>query len=544
MKPYFLKPIFMKKSLFSIALVWVTLFCFGQHFTTQLSHLIEIGLLHPRQAEALRTFSQVESVELAPAVILEYLADEERKKLFGEDFGFHYLMLERGNHFSQADKEALSQQMQTRLDQLQEVALISPQTYAQLAQQVKKLAVFHPVQLYTQATLLSRYEQYMKPEQVSPFLDSLCQYEVLSIENKDRLLQDLSAGKLSRHEEFLSYCEHARVFDMGSYGDDPESYLPALHEAVAQLVPGLSFSDFTFQIKANPPQESLPQTQTLEVRLSIQGKLYSQKSFYLSDRGAWEDFGKIAAADFYQLFNRALADQDSPYRIHHVSMHPSIYATHKHETRFGLIALKADQLPMFRRAFISEDFPYIDPSYEDFSPSLTPDHVASAIGKFDSLGLFSHVDSQVFQQTRTQILSSKPDSYSAILSQFPDVVYTCDWMHHSAENPYLVFLQELEAISGGRFSPTLIHDNYETSHSNQVSIGFHLGTQAYQCTLDANTNWFDFRLMNLIEEAVAAQALSGKFYFLQESAGDLAIIFLSPTQYKHLQASQLLALEE
>lgn len=540
MKPYFLKPIFMKKSLFSIALVWVTLFCFGQHFTTELSQLIKIGLLHPKQAEALRTFSQTESVELAPAVILEYLADEERKKLFGEGFGLHYLMLERGDYFSQADKEALSQQMQIRLGQLQEAALVSPETYAHIEQQISKLEVFHPVQLYTQATLLSRYEQYMKPTRVSPFLDSLCQYGVLTIKNKDRLLRDLATDQLNRHEAFLSYCEHARVFDMANYGDAPESYLLSLHQAVAQLVPGLSFRDFGFQIKGDSSSES----QTLEVSLSIKGQRYTQKSFYLSDRETWKDFEKIAAADFYQLFNRALADQGSPYRIHHVSMHPPIYTSHSHENRFGLIALQADQLPMFRRAFISEDFPYIDPSYEDFTPALNPNRIASAIGKFDSLGLFSHLDSELFQLSHKQILSSNPDSYSAILSQFPDVVYVCDWTQYTNENPYQVFLHELETISQGEFSPTLIHDNFETHPDNRVRIGFHLGRQSYECTLDVSTNWFDFRFMNLIEEAVAAQSLSGKFYFLQESAGDLAIIFLSPAEYEHLQHNQLLALEE
>lgn len=534
----------MKKSLFSIALVWVTLFCFGQHFTAELSQLIEIGLLHPRQAEALRTFSKMESVELAPAVILEYLADEERKKLFGEGFGLHYLMLERGDYFSQADKESLSQQMQIRLGQLQEAALVSPQTYAHLEQQISKLEVFHPVQLYTQATLLSRYEQYMEPARVSPFLDSLYQYGVLTIKNKDRLLRDLSTGQLNRHETFLSYCEHARVFDMANYGDAPESYLLPLHQAVAQLVPGLSFRDFAFQIKRDSSSASLSDSQTLEVSLSIKGQRYTQKSFYLSDRGAWKDFGKIAAADFYQLFNRALADQGSPYRIHHVSMHPSIYDSHTHETRFGLIALQADQLPMFRRAFISEAFPYIDPSYEDFSPALSPDRVISAIGQFESLGLFDHLDSTVFQQTRMQVLSSKPDSYSEVLSQFPNVVYVCNWTQTESENPYPVFLQELEMISKGDFSPRLIHDNFQTAHDARIQVGFHLGTQAYECTLDSRTNWFDFRFMNLVEEAVAAQHLSGKFYFLPESAGDLAIIFLNHEQYTHLQDSQLLALEE
>ncbi len=534
----------MKKSLFFIALVWVTLFCFGQHFTTELSQLIEIGLLHPRQAEALRTFSQAESVELAPAVILEYLADEERKKLFGEGFGLHYLMLERGGYFSQADKEILSQQMQIRLGQLQEAALVSPQTHAHIEQQISKLEVFHPVQLYTQATLLSRYEQYMKPTRVSPFLDSLCQYGVLTIKNKDRLLRDLSTGQLSRHEDFLSYCEHARVFDMANYGADPESYLLSLHQAVAQLVPGLSFSDFAFHIKGDSLSESMSATQTLEVSLSIKGQRYTQKSFYLSNRGTWKDFGKIAAANFYQLFNRALADQGSAYRIHHVPIHPSIYASHKHETRFGLIALQTDQLPMFRRAFIAETFPYIDPSYEDFSPSMTRDHIANTIEQYDSLGLFSHLGSEVFQQTRTRVLSSEPDSYSEILSQFPDVVYVCNWTQAESKNPYPAFLQELETISQGEFSPTLIHDNSQTAHGNRIQVGFHLGTRAYECALDASTNWFDFRFMNLIEEAVAAQHLSGRFYFLPESAGDLAIIFLSPAQYEHIKYNQLLALEE
>lgn len=434
-------------------------------------------------------------------------------------------------HITAQERVEIHARLQAYLNNLNACGLITQSQYENYVHKIDDAAFIHELQLLSVLIPEVAYAEWLKSDNLPLFADSLFFYKVVTDNRYNDLKRDIQAGKIISHYQLIDYCDHAVFFDLAAYSDDPAIYLEAVHRAVASLLPELSFTDFEYAIEKDT-LESSPGYDSYDVIAKIQcnGKSYQHKSFISIDHiKEYAYLGKIDHSEFYQLFNKVLADLQSPYRLHRIEQYES-----NNYRYFGIIALKQEQTEMFRR-----HYSYLRIGYENYRNALTSAQIEEAISGYQKIGLFNHLTQEQIISGAERVAQQSPKDLNDVLSCFPTVIYLFDTELGNLEDLYRELLEAFRDISHGVFNPQSISDNFDLDNE-KATVKFSLGGKQHSRTLRIDGDWVDPDFFGFVSETVDASRLEGKFYNLPGDGQIASVIFLTDEQYRMLRENKLL----
>ncbi len=316
-------------------------------------------------------------------------------------------------------QDSTNKSLRLLLDKINRSDLLTNRVYTYTLKDIDSGSYVAELQLISSLTEMSSRLEWLAPKRLMPVAEQLHKKGIASDSDFTRLKNDINDGKIESAFQLNEYCSYDRIFDLAKYPDDPHVWLEQIHRDMASIMPGLSFTDFSYT-EIPDTSFSIPGTR-FKVNLTCNGHTYKYISFPFNNYRNKQ--GKITPEDlnpedFYRIFNKVLTDQQSPYRLH------SIMFTHSTNSddlrRFALIALKDTQAEIFSTG---PCLYYMIVSMDGYNNTLTSARIDSAITEWKEMGIFSHLSAQ-------QISKATDDAKA-------DYLFTTDRLLHSFPGGYL-----------------------------------------------------------------------------------------------------------
>lgn len=425
-------------------------------------------------------------------------------------------------------------------NKLLKAKLISKVTFDELSAHIKDLSLRSEYEVTEVALRSTEQEYFLAPAKLKAFAKTLLERQLINQQKFDEMMERSAKGSFRNYREPLSYVDRIVWIDLKDYSGGPEEYLEKFYRKVAGAFPSLSFDKLGYTIQKNERESSTELVfYDITVTLQKEGKKFSYTSHWdaKSPKLPKELYVNIPE-QFQQVFNKMLADQGSPYRLHIVNAHMLRNTEH-----FGVLALKRDQFGGLQWSYGGQIGQYLTVSYENFNNKLTQSRIKQAITVFDSLGLFSHLQRKDIDSAIAAIESAEINYYSDILLHFKNLVFEIDLEYGVEEKQYEELIKMLAGISKGAFNPVNIIDNYNPDSKKPFDVGFMLNGKQYQAKLKQEDDWIDPGFFMFIDNALADQHKKGKFYTLYPSDG-IRLIHLTHEQAEQLKAKKMIELSE
>jgi hypothetical protein len=469
------------------------------------------------------------------AAYLYSLFQIEFKKLTGQFYS------EIGTHLSFGDEKPkpaeqtkINKELIQYLTKLEACDLIDENQFTYFQSKINGNEFLHSLQLLPAIIEQVALKEHMNPDKLKVFADKLKSKEIVSLKYNN-LIAEIQQEKLQNPIDFLNYCNKAVIINEQDYTNEPEKYLELIHQKTASIIPELTFTDFQFQIVLDSSiSDSGSKFYDFVVSLKSNGKKYKQKSSYhLYSPSKNQYYGnKIDQQEYYKIFNKILADLQSPYRLHEVKAYQGNAVEWK---TFGIIALTKEQADLLHGGGV-----YFTPSYESFKNKLTSKKIEQAIVEYKKIGLLSHLTSEQLEKARERVSEQENTNLNDVLMAFPDVIYMFDTELGNLEDPYAELIREYKKISHNDFNATEISDNFDIEKKKKVELKFKIGNKSYSKTLKIENDWIDTEFFNLIKSVVSEQNLKGQFYELYTGGQEASIVYLTKEQYDYLRTNKLL----
>jgi len=317
-------------------------FANGQTMDTTLQRLIDNKLVEKKQSEDIEKYLKKNETK-SNSSYLHFLFQIEFKKITGHYYSEIGTYLNFGDDRpNETEQKKANQELSDYLLKLKKSNLISEEQFGQFQGKINSNQYFHILQLLPSIIEQVALKEHMKPEKLKVFANNLKSKEIVSSEYA-KLISDIEQERLQNPIDLLNYCNKAVIISEQDYPNEPEQYLELIHKKTARIIPELVFSDFEFQIVLDSTlSDSDVKHYDFVVSLKSNGKKYKQKSYYhLYSPSKDQYFGnKIDQQEYYKIFNKILADLQSPFRLHEVKAYQGNAVEWK---VFGIIALTKEQ---------------------------------------------------------------------------------------------------------------------------------------------------------------------------------------------------------
>jgi hypothetical protein len=471
-------------------------------------------------------------------IALYYL---EFKKLTGHypNFGSYVDFGDEAQNDKQQQK--INAELLDYLSKLQEANLITDIHFSKYEAQINQNEYIHIFALLNTIYYQIQREDYFNPSMMKSFADSLRNKGISTNQNYSNLIKIIEARKISNSLDFLNFGDQSLVIELEHYSDEPTEYLEVIHKQTADLLPILHFDSFKYEIVLNQEiSESDHKFYRLITSIYYQGKVYQHSSSISPDyKNKYEKtmkyFGKIGPS-YYKIFNKILADQQSPYRLHYVNKTENNVADYN---AFGIIALTKEQAKYLHHGGV-----FFAPSYENFKNNITTEKINEAIKFYKKIGLLSHLSDYETQKSIKKIDQQEHKNLNQILECFPNVIHWFDMELGNLENPYVELVERYSEISHTDFNPTDIKGDFDIELKKQATINFKINDKRYAKKLRIQNDWMDGAFFDFIESVIKEHNLKGSFYSLYEGGQGAMIIYLTPKQYEQLRKNKFAIFED
>jgi len=405
---------------------------------------------------------------------------------------------------------------------LLQAKLISAKTYEELTKKIDPLELRWEYDVAAYAVLAANREHYFQPEFFSKFVDSLFLKNIISKNDYETILARSASGEIRNRMDYLQYLRNSVVIR------DTISSLERIYLQTATALPDLAFDKFSYTVELDSAwsNDSFRIYNSI-VSIEKNGQVFRHKSYFNSISL------DIDEQEYYEIFNKMLADRQSPYRLH-------LFRIDEHS--FGIVALTKAQWQNLQWRYEDQMESYIDLSYEKFVNKLTQANIKNAIKVYDSLGLLSHLTPQENDSCIKAMAEQTLVYYSDVLSGFKKLVFEIDLEYGIMDGQYKKLTKEIAAISKGHFNPVNLVDEYNFDRNKKFLYGFTLNGKKYTARLEQEDDWLDPAFYDLIDKAVKEQDTAGAFYYLYPNDG-MRIIYLTHAQHAALKRLKLAELE-
>ncbi|MDR6762197.1 hypothetical protein J2Y38_002408 [Flavobacterium sp. 2755] len=418
------------------------------------------------------------------------------------------------------------------LFKLKKCDLINEKQFSYFQQQINNNSYSYKIQFLKDITNKTLNADHL--ERLKKFANFLKEYKIADTKYES-LIAAIGEEKIKEHTDLLLYCEKSITIDTKDDTNEPKEYLEAIYKKTASLAPELNITDFELKIvfdAKNLDNDEDYKFYDFIVSLKSGGKIYRQKSSYRLEIVSKDHFSarKIGFRDYYQIFNKILNDQHSPYRLHEIKFN----VDETYPEVLGIMMLTQEQ----EKALTIRET-YIIPSQEDYKKKFTTSQIDKVIEEYSNIGLFSNLSAAQINLGKENVAEQENNNYIEILSAFPNIIYSIPNSLPNFKDSYAELTKEYSKISHNQFNPTNISNIFDKK-TKKSTLKFKVGNKSYTKVLRISDYFIDSYFFEFIELVAAENKLNGKFYDLHTGGEGSKVIFLTKKQYDYIRANKLL----
>jgi hypothetical protein len=344
-----------------------------------------------------------------------------------------------------------------------------------------------------------------------PKLDSISK----KYEQAENGLQDMLAanGDLLK----INVTRNGRTFD--------EMY-KCIADTFGMKYPELKCDELTTEIIPEKPGKH--DTDWVIVKMRFGNKWYERRLYYMRK---WETDDFI-----YRIYNRKLADEGKPERLHLVEYHCAACAKAQDDfmgttdvTRYGYLMLTK----------IQEDsllnIPLLDMEQENEFAIYTTPQMEDELKKFEASGLPSAIAAPWYENTKRTIMREAVYSKMDVYDFFDTLITRINIDTTNPFNPYEEILGSLAKISRGKFDPQQISDETENPSTQKVSFMYH--GNGYSFDAQRHGAYLFPGILDDVNKALEDQHAGGAFYTIYSDASQCLVIYLEDSRVEKVKAS-------
>ncbi|WP_428329801.1 hypothetical protein [Mucilaginibacter sp.] len=494
----------------------------GQSQSAAIDSLVKYRIITPNEKPVLeKEIKDKEHTSYKVKILggLEYLM---LKKTFHLDPHRTGVMLSYGpGHLNKKSQDSINISLCILLEKIKKAGLLTDRVYTYTQKGIDTGRYVAELQLIiSMAEMSSRLER-LAPNKLLPVAEQLHKNEIINDSSFLQLENDTKNNKIESSFQLNDYCQLDRVFDLAKYPDDPDIWLEQIHRDIASMLPGLTFTNFSYTTIPDT-SFSIPGIR-FKVSLVCSGRTYTHTSLTFNNYRSTRK--KISAKDiyvedFYRIFNKILIDQHSTYQLHS-TMFSAESATENYLRHFALIALKERQAEAFMN---QPTFHYMTVSLDRYNKTLTSAKIDSTIAEWRNIGLFAHLSNTEISKAIDDTEASDRFSTGQLLVNFPRVIYSLDSALIS-NYTYANLLNHLAKISRGVFNPTKIT---QKKANGNVKLQYFSNGKFHSFMFKTANVWLDVNFPVFMKRLGKENNLPGNFYMLLHE--DM-VIYLTKKQY-------------
>lgn len=407
------------------------------------------------------------------------------------------------------DQKKVNQELLDYLSKLKSGNYLTQKNYDKQVDYINKNLFTYKLELIVLVLQQQIHETEMQPDKLNNYADKLHQNKILNDQNYEKFKNDAQNQRITEFYQFITYLEKIQFFDLSNdLNTPPSEYLEKIYNQVSHILPELAFTNFHYKIEL----DSLSSDNEFKIYdaligINVNGKEYKHKSFIDTIKREKGDIyaGMVDYNSFHEIFNKVLAEQQSPYRLHIIKPNNENgdYVSHQY---FGVIALKKEQTKMF------DTFEgYLTITSEEYKNAPTFAQIDEGIKAYKKIGLLSHLTDQQIKVAVEKGFQNEYKTWNDILGWFPSVIYSFDVELTNIDNPYEEFLKEFNLISHNAFNPTNIKDEFDVSKKESL-LSFKFNGKMYTRKIKIQDDWMDETFITFINDILKENNINARFF--------------------------------
>jgi len=435
-------------------------------------------------------------------------------------------------HLSNNNQDSINTSLRLLLNKINRTGLLTGKVYTNTLRAIDSGRYVVELQMIRHLAEMSARLEWLAPDKLLPVAQLLHQNGIVSDSSFLQLEADIKNNKIESSYQLTNYCKLARTFDLTKYFADTSLRLEQFHRDIAAILPDLNFTDFSYTTTQDSDLTHLP-THKFNISLTCNGRVYKHSGivlFYKNKQGQVH-YIQVIAESFYPIFNKILADENSPYRLHNITF--SHAGNADNTLRYtALIALREEQTDIFWK---NPCLSYMLLSMENYDSTLTSVRVDTTIAGWRKAGLFDHLSDTEIEKGTTDAESDELYSINNLLFNFPNVIYSITPpMLMRPTYPYNSLLTHLAIITHGAFNPTQIT---QRKIKDSVNLKYLFKGKIHSYTFSIAYGFLDTKFPEFLKTLRVENNLPGSFY---ELPYEEAVIYLTKEQYEYLTNNNLL----
>ncbi|MFC0512567.1 hypothetical protein ACFFGT_00080 [Mucilaginibacter angelicae] len=441
-----------------------------------------------------------------------------------------------GNYPKKTQRDSANRSLNLLLTKINKAGLLTNRVYNYTRESIDSSRFMVELQLIGALAEMSARLELLAPQRLLPIAEQLHKNGIVNDSSFLRLENDIRERKIESISQLSEYWQLSKTINIDKYPNDLHLLLEQIHRDIASILPGLNFTDFSY---TETPDTSLsigkiPATR-FKISFNCNGRVYKHTfvSLFYKNREGKIHFSNIELGVFHRIFNKVLADQQSPLRLNSV-IFSRPYVADNDSQYTTTIALRGEQAEVF---MTDPTLSYMIVGMENYDNTLTSAKIDSTIATWKKIGLFAHLTKAQIDTATDNAIADDWFSMNRLLTNFPGIIYRSDSAWMDPRHPYANLLKHLGRITHGVFTPTNISQkkvkgNTELKYSYRGKVHSHIFNMA--------NGWLDTKFPKLLKSLSMENNLPGKFYQLDFDD----VIYLTQQQYDYIVKNNLLEIAE
>lgn len=425
-----------------------------------------------------------------------------------------------------AVRDSINKSLRQLLKNINKAGLLTNRVYTYTLTEIDSGRYINQLQMVPHLVEMSSRLEWMAPSKLLPVAEALHSNGIISDSSFMRLSGDIRNGRIESSFQLNDYFKLDRTFDLTKYSEDSTLWIETYLRKISSMLPNLNFSNYGCTVEPDSSSElKLAHQVKVKISLTCNGRVYKYSTIaeQFKDREGKLRLLGIGFEYFYRIFNKALADQHSPFRLHNISFSHA-GKEENHLKYFAVVALKGAQGEMFmNRPYLS----YMLLSMENYDNNFTSGRIDSTIVEWQRMGLFAHLSQSEIAKGIDDAETADRYSINSLLENFPRVACSLHPTVMTSNHPYADFLKRLAATTHGEFKPVKV-----TEH--KVKGGIKLQYVSNGKTHLQTFKWpileLDPKFPAFLKRLSFENKLSGNFYSLPDT---YSVIYLTKQQHTY-----------
>ena len=370
---------------------------------------------------------------------------------------------------------------------------------------------------------------------------------LLEDKKKNKLIQDIKAGKLETYLDFFRYCFGCRFVNIVSCRGKENTLL----NKVVKILNELCYNAFTITEITSFDEDFIGEPSYDNKQTTIAINIGARKHHYTytflqnenENRGDYKL--KSLLENLLLMANQLLGDFNATYRLTGITNHLSEALFPGNRAEYAICCFEQQNCNILDLYDMKKRFLSSSPSPLFVRFPLSYLHIEYAIYHVKKCGLLAHLNNEQYDVILSSVYKSTYGNVADLLTIFPDTVAAINRTVSTGYKPYYDFLVALNQISHGVLNFTEIYDGipedftFETELTFKVSFRCNGEYHEVECNLICQ-EFCDSIVFYIVNEIIRKKYTEHQLIQLVNSNHTHDIyLFVTNKQSEYLQSMKL-----